>query len=983
MIVINPLATSLPLSSFPLIQLPTGSSGLLGATFDFASTGTTSETLALTGGVYNLSLANSATAESLTIVPAAPTWQPTAGGAYNWSTPATNWSYSVPNSQSAVANIGGIPTANSQTITVDQSTITVGSLTFDNFLGGVYTIGPSGGNMLALDNGGATATAKLVNRTNNNIISAPVQLGSIVTADVAAGTSLTLSGPLTGSTPLNVNPDSGNTGALIVSANNTGLSSPIAISAGTLNFASGSLGSGTITFAGNSTLQYASGNTQDVSPKIQAIPGGVTATIDTNVNNVTFATPLTGSGGLAKAGAGTLTFSGANTYTGATTISAGALQLGDGVSNNGSVAGNITNNAALVFANVSPQVYAGVISGAGSVSVNGTSTVSLTGTNTYLGATTVNSSTLQVGDPLIVQNPGFTAPSETGTSQTYSSMTTAQKAALVWTTTSNFSVGGNGSSVGITGSSSGQAAVLQGAQEFQQSINFPRAGQYVVTFDDEYFGTAGTITVALGSTQLGVFTPNNDNLYGDTNPAFNNSTQGDVNGNPAIGAFTVAAAGPQTLSFTGSSSGTDFVTNVAIFQVGQLPSTTALSVAAGSTFDLAGNQQTVAGLTGSGTVTNSIVDSTSNFTVAPPVGTKDIFNGVLQAGAGQLGLVVGLATFSASQGVEAVPGGTLILTGASGANQNSGPPYLWPVAIFVNSGTLVLAGGASLGHTTAGVSGTFIIDTTAAVPMTFDLYMGSLDLGHSNGYNANGSVYYGVDSAVTGTISVGTDQNFIIAYGKGTSHGPSSSATAYLDGGTMIMGAPTPMLDNVYLPVAQVGVFANGTLDMSGGTLEFANSGGVFNMSPNEGASTEVGALNMNGGSILTQAGTFSAGQVINASGGAGADIINLNGGLLETAAWTSSSLTTLNFNGGTLEAGAASTAFLGGTGGVKIYAGGANINTNGLAVTIVPVIANPSATSGLASISVTATSDVFTTPPTVNISGGAGTGATCRNAPC
>ena len=50
-------------------------------------------------------------------------------------------------------------------------------------------------------------------------------------------------------------------------------------------------------------------------------------------------------------GPGVLTLTGANTYTGGTTYSAGTLQLGDGASNLGSVTSNISDNAALVFAN--------------------------------------------------------------------------------------------------------------------------------------------------------------------------------------------------------------------------------------------------------------------------------------------------------------------------------------------------------------------------------------------------------------------------------------------------------------------------------------------------------------------------------------------------------------------------------------------------------------------------------------------------------
>ena len=56
---------------------------------------------------------------------------------------------------------------------------------------------------------------------------------------------------------------------------------------------------------------------------------------------------INGSGSLTQAGSGTLSLTGANSY-GATTVSTGTLQVGDG--NAGSLGtGNVTDAAALVF----------------------------------------------------------------------------------------------------------------------------------------------------------------------------------------------------------------------------------------------------------------------------------------------------------------------------------------------------------------------------------------------------------------------------------------------------------------------------------------------------------------------------------------------------------------------------------------------------------------------------------------------------------
>lgn len=108
------------------------------------------------------------------------------------------------------------------------------------------------------------------------------------------------------------------------------------ISGGTLGFASGAIGGDVVDFTGNATLRWESGNTQDITTGTGAgiarsvkIEDGVTATFNTNGNNVTLSNALAvgtlKTGALTKDGAGTLTLTGTNTYTGDTTVSAGTL----------------------------------------------------------------------------------------------------------------------------------------------------------------------------------------------------------------------------------------------------------------------------------------------------------------------------------------------------------------------------------------------------------------------------------------------------------------------------------------------------------------------------------------------------------------------------------------------------------------------------------------------------------------------------------
>ncbi len=98
-----------------------------------------------------------------------------------------------------------------------------------------------------------------------------------------------------------------------------------------------------------------------------------------------------------KVGTGTLTLSGANTFSGATTISNGVLQIGNGGSTGKFGTGVVTNEARLVFNYGDVLVTPNAIHGTGSVTNVGFGKVSLTGANTYSGPTTITAGTLAFG----------------------------------------------------------------------------------------------------------------------------------------------------------------------------------------------------------------------------------------------------------------------------------------------------------------------------------------------------------------------------------------------------------------------------------------------------------------------------------------------------------------------------------------------------------------------------------------------------------
>ncbi len=110
------------------------------------------------------------------------------------------------------------------------------------------------------------------------------------------------------------------------------------VTGGLINFNSATnFGSGNITLF-NGGIQWATGTTTDISGQINGRFGGLQGnispntgndTFDTNGNNVTFASSLSGNGALVKAGNGTLTLTVNNTYSGGTVANGGLINFGN------------------------------------------------------------------------------------------------------------------------------------------------------------------------------------------------------------------------------------------------------------------------------------------------------------------------------------------------------------------------------------------------------------------------------------------------------------------------------------------------------------------------------------------------------------------------------------------------------------------------------------------------------------------------------
>ena len=171
-------------------------------------------------------------------------------------------------------------------------------------------------------------------------------------------------------------------------------------------------GTGALTKLGAGTLVLSGANTYSGGTTISAgtLQGDATSLQGDIVDNAslvfdqgtdgTFSGTVSGTGALTKLGAGTLTLGGSNSYSGGTTISAGALQ-GD----TSSLQGHITDNASLIFDQNSDGLFNGSLSGSGSLLKSGSGSVTLNGANPLTGATTVAGGTLVIGDN---SHPGAT-----------------------------------------------------------------------------------------------------------------------------------------------------------------------------------------------------------------------------------------------------------------------------------------------------------------------------------------------------------------------------------------------------------------------------------------------------------------------------------------------------------------------------------------------------------------------------------------------
>ncbi|MDI1249894.1 MAG: autotransporter-associated beta strand repeat-containing protein [Lacunisphaera sp.] len=395
----------------------------------------------------------------------------------------------------------------------------------------------------------------------------------------------------------------------------------------------------------------------------------ISGNIDTNGNGLALkgvgrtvlSGVISGTGTLGKYDSGTTVISGAgaNTYTGATTINAGILQIEKNTALGSTAAGTTVNSGGTLALNGTGLAVAEglTLNGTGSAGQGALHTA--TGTNTWTGTVALG------GDASIGAASGTTL------------------------TVSGVVSGADGNDLTKAGSGT---LVLSGTNTYTGATNVT-AGTLVISNENNLGGSPGSFNAAQLNLDGGTLrTQTSTGTINDTNRGVpvgaagaTFETHSDLviaNAVAGAGALTKTGAGTLTLAGTNTHSGSIAINTGTLAASGgsAIGDTSAVTISSGATFSTAGSSETVGSIAGAGTI--SLGTGTTALTVGNN-GTSTAFSGVISGGANADLVKTGAGTLTLS--------GTNTFTG--NLQLNSGTVALGASNVFNDATSLVLNGG--------------------------------------------------------------------------------------------------------------------------------------------------------------------------------------------------------------------------------------------------------------------------------------------------
>jgi autotransporter-associated beta strand protein len=659
--------------------------------------------------------------------------------------------------------------------------------------------------------------------------------------------------------------------------NNVALGNEAVTLNGTGVGAAGALtGTGAASLAGNVTLNTAS-------------TVGVTAAADT----LTLSGAVSGGVALTKVGAGTLTLSGANTYTGATNVNAGTLVASNAAALGTTAAGTtVAAGATLNINNVAIGAEAttlnGTLQGAGTASLAGTVALGATNAvNTAAVGDTLTLSGVVSGANALNKNGAGTVVLSGAANNTYTGVTNINAGTLV------------ASKAGALGTTAGGTTVANGAT---LQINNVAIGAEAVTLNGigvggngalQGTGTAsltGNVTLATASTVGAPALADTLTLSGVVSGA-NNLTK--------VGAGTVVLSGVAANTYGGATN-----VNAGTLRVGsaanKIPNASAVTVAAGATLDLNNISETVGSIAGAGNITLGSATLTAGGN-----NSSTIYSGVISGAGGMTKAGTGALTLSGAStyaGPTAINAGTVVAananalgttasgtTVANGATLNINNVALGNEAVTLN-GTGVGAAGALTGTGAASLGGPVTVATASRVGAAA-----------SNSLALNGAVQGpgALDVAGGGTITFGNAVGSLTPLGSITT---AAGTTLNVDGGllrtagTQIYNGPVTAGGPTTLQTTNSSVVANGAVTATAGTLTLNT--GTGNVTMTSAANDFVTVTIPSGGAVtlVDQSALALGASSVSTLTGTAAGVLNVNGTLTASGAGNSIVLSGASF---------------------------------------------------------------------------------------